>query len=102
MQTAPFRRHHRRGGRADGAEAGGAGAALGFDFLFRRRSRRTRRPPSKVDFVPVKVVEDEQSFMWVSGIADGAQVIVQGQDFVSEGQVVEAVPAVATVSDAKR
>jgi multidrug efflux system membrane fusion protein len=45
----------------------------------------------KVAFVPVGVVEDEQSHMWVSGLADGAQVITQGQDFVSEGQVVEAV-----------
>jgi len=26
--------------------------------------------------------------MWVAGVADGARVIVQGQDFVREGQVV--------------
>jgi hypothetical protein len=39
--------------------------------------------------------------MWVSGIADGAQVIVQGQDFVGEGQTVEAVAAGAAVSDAR-
>ena len=44
----------------------------------------------KVAFVPVSVVEDEQSFMWVSGLRDGAQVIVEGQDFVREGQRVEA------------
>ena len=49
----------------------------------------------KVGFVPVSVVEDEQTFMWVSGIADGARVIVQGQDFVREGQQVEAVAASA-------
>ena len=41
---------------------------------------------NKVAFVPVSVVEDEQQFMWVGGIADGARVIVQGQDFVREGQ----------------
>ena len=29
--------------------------------------------------------------MWVAGIADGARVIVQGQDFVREGQTVEPV-----------
>jgi alcohol dehydrogenase len=52
----------------------------------------------KVAFVPVGIVEDEQSFMWVSGLGDGAQVIVQGQDFVSEGQMVEAVSAAATAS----
>jgi multidrug efflux system membrane fusion protein len=47
----------------------------------------------KVAFVPVTVIEDEQTFMWVGGIADGARVIVQGQDFVREGQLVEAVGA---------
>ncbi len=31
--------------------------------------------------------------MWVAGIPDGARVIVQGQDFVREGQKVEAVAA---------
>ncbi len=48
-----------------------------------------------VAFVPVSVVEDEQQFMWVGGIADGTRVIVQGQDFVREGQTVEAVEAQA-------
>ena len=44
--------------------------------------------------MPVTVVEDEQSIMWVAGIADGTRVIVQGQDFVREGQTVEVVSAV--------
>jgi multidrug efflux system membrane fusion protein len=44
-----------------------------------------------VAFVPVKLVEDEQNFMWVAGVPDGARVIVQGQDFVRDGQKVEAV-----------
>jgi membrane fusion protein, multidrug efflux system len=48
---------------------------------------------NKVAFVPVTVVEDEQQHMWVAGLADGARVIVAGQDFVREGQVVEAVEA---------
>ena len=48
-----------------------------------------------VAFAPVSVVEDEQQFMWVGGIPDGARVIVQGQDFVREGQIVEAVEAQA-------
>ena len=47
----------------------------------------------KVAFVPVRIVEDEQDTMWLSGIADGARVIVQGQDFVREGQQVAAVDA---------
>ena len=48
---------------------------------------------SKVAFVPVSVIEDQQEFMWVGGVADGARVIVQGQDFVREGQEVEPVEA---------
>jgi len=50
-------------------------------------------PGNKVAFVKVSVVDDQQEFMWVGGIADNARVIVQGQDFVREGQVVEAVDA---------
>jgi multidrug efflux system membrane fusion protein len=52
---------------------------------------RTVGEDAIVGFAPIKVVEDEQSFMWVTGISDGARVIVQGQDFVREGQRVEAV-----------
>ena len=44
-----------------------------------------------VEFVPVGVVEDEQSDMWVVGLPDRSRVIVQGQDFVREGQTVDAV-----------
>jgi multidrug efflux system membrane fusion protein len=48
---------------------------------------------SKVAFVPVTVVDDQQEVMWVGGVADRARIIVQGQDFVREGQEVEAVEA---------
>jgi len=47
----------------------------------------------KVAFVPVRVVEDMQDTMWLSGVADGARVIVRGQDFVREGQQVAVVEA---------
>jgi multidrug efflux system membrane fusion protein len=47
----------------------------------------------KVKFVPVHIVEDLQGTMWLSGIADGARVIVRGQDFVREGQKVATVDA---------
>jgi multidrug efflux system membrane fusion protein len=47
----------------------------------------------QVEFLPVTIVEDDQAFMWVGGIGDRAKVIVQGQDFVREGQRVEAVAA---------
>ena len=46
-----------------------------------------------VAFVPVSLVEDQQQIMWVAGVSDGARVIVQGQDFVREGQVVEPIDA---------
>jgi membrane fusion protein, multidrug efflux system len=55
-----------------------------------------------VQFVPVSVVEDDQADMWVAGIADGTRVIVQGQDFVREGQKVLPVDARAEkVSEAR-
>jgi multidrug efflux system membrane fusion protein len=54
-----------------------------------------------VDFAPVGVVEDEQAFMWVAGIPDRARVIVQGQDFVREGQTVQAVPAPAATASSR-
>ena len=44
-----------------------------------------------VEFAPVGVIEDEQSDMWVVGLPDRSRVIVQGQDFVREGQTVDAV-----------
>jgi membrane fusion protein, multidrug efflux system len=47
----------------------------------------------KVGFLAVSVIEDEQSQMWVAGIPDSARVIVRGQDFVREGQEVEAIEA---------
>jgi multidrug efflux system membrane fusion protein len=46
-----------------------------------------------VGFHPISIVEDEHTFMWVSGVPDGVKVIVQGQDFVREGQLVEPVAA---------
>jgi membrane fusion protein, multidrug efflux system len=47
----------------------------------------------KVAFVPVTIVEDALDQLWLGGVAEGANVIVQGQDFVKEGQVVDTVPA---------
>jgi len=62
---------------------------------------RTVNDGGIVAFIPVSPVEDEQSFMWVSGTPDGALVIVQGQDFVREGQRVNPVQANAAVSAAQ-
>lgn len=51
---------------------------------------------NKVVFVPVSLVEDQSEYLYVSGIQDGQRIIVQGQDFVKEGEVVEPVEAKAS------
>jgi multidrug efflux system membrane fusion protein len=48
---------------------------------------------NEVAFVPVHLIEDMQDKMWVSGVRDGARVIVRGQDFVRDGQIVAVVHA---------
>lgn len=48
----------------------------------------------KVQFVPVRIIEDQQDMMWLSGIRDGARIILRGQDFVREGQKVATIDAV--------
>ena len=53
---------------------------------------------SKVQFHRVSLHEDEQTYMWLDGVPQGTRVIVQGQDFVREGQRVEAVAAVANTA----
>ena len=54
---------------------------------------RTVDKDGKVAFAPATVVEDDQNFMWLRGVPNGARVIVQGQDFVREGSLVDAVIA---------
>src|SRR5262249_42414144 len=44
-----------------------------------------------VEFAQVGVIEDAQRFMVVPGPPERSRVIVQGQDFVREGQTVDAV-----------
>ena len=46
-----------------------------------------------VVFTPITIVEDVLNELWVAGLPEGARVIVEGQDFVKEGDTVEAVPA---------
>jgi multidrug efflux system membrane fusion protein len=43
--------------------------------------------------IPVGIVEDARDEIWVSGPKDGAQIIVQGQDFVKDGQKVGTIDA---------
>ena len=42
-------------------------------------------------FIPVNLVEDQADYLYVSGINAGSKIIVQGQDFVKEGEIVEPV-----------
>lgn len=44
-------------------------------------------------FVPVEIVDDARTSVWVTGFDGPARVIVVGQDFVTDGDLVEAVSA---------
>jgi len=46
---------------------------------------------SRAQFIPVSIVDDGVNSVWVSGISDPIRVIVVGQDFVKDGDQVEAV-----------
>jgi multidrug efflux system membrane fusion protein len=48
---------------------------------------------SKAQFVPVEIVDDGRESVWVTGIDGATRVIVVGQDFVKDGDPVEAVSA---------
>ena len=56
-----------------------------------QRAHRRRRRHGRL--VPVAIVEDARDEVWVAGPSDGARIIVQGQDFVKDGQKVGAVDA---------
>lgn len=47
----------------------------------------------KAQFMPIDIVDDTRDVVWVTGIAEPTRVIVVGQDFVREGDTVEAVSA---------
>ena len=49
-------------------------------------------PDGVVAFYPVKVLRETRRGAWVSGVPDGAKVIVSGQYYVLPGQRVKAVP----------
>ena len=48
---------------------------------------------SRAQFVPVDIVDDARDVVWVTGISSPMRVIVVGQDFVKDGDLVEAVSA---------
>ena len=50
---------------------------------------RTVDGTNNVVFTPVVVLDDASDVIYVSGLSEGQRLIVQGQDFVKEGAVVE-------------
>jgi multidrug efflux system membrane fusion protein len=44
-----------------------------------------------VQFTPIKIIEDQSSFVWVSGLEDNAKLVIVGQDFIVPNQKVEVV-----------
>jgi multidrug efflux system membrane fusion protein len=44
-------------------------------------------------FMPIAIVDDGRESVWVSGLKGATRVIVVGQDFVKDGDAVEAVTA---------
>mgnify|MGYP001217700964 CR=1 FL=1 len=42
-----------------------------------------------VEFLPIRIIEDTENGVWVSGIPNAANLIVRGQGFVETGQTVE-------------
>jgi multidrug efflux system membrane fusion protein len=48
---------------------------------------------SRAQFIPVEVVDDATDVIWLTGIDKASRVIVVGQDFVKDGDLVQAVSA---------
>ena len=49
---------------------------------------RTVNSESKVEFHSIKIIKDTADGIWVSGIPQFSNLIVQGQGFVENGQTV--------------
>lgn len=54
---------------------------------------RTLGPDDVVGFKPVRLIGETPSGVWVSGLSGQLQLIVSGQEYVTAGQTVNAVPA---------
>jgi multidrug efflux system membrane fusion protein len=54
---------------------------------------------SQVQFKPVQLVDDGRENVWVTGLDSSSRVIVVGQDFVKEGDAVEAVSAAQAAAE---
>jgi multidrug efflux system membrane fusion protein len=56
----------------------------------------------KTRFLPVTVIDESRGQVWVTGLPATAEVILTGQDYVVDGQSVNAVPADTPVAEAAR
>ncbi len=54
---------------------------------------RTVDADSRVRFDAVQLVDDTPDGLWVAGLPQTVKLITVGQDYVIEGQKVEAIPA---------
>ncbi|KAB2869641.1 MAG: efflux RND transporter periplasmic adaptor subunit [Bauldia sp.] len=59
---------------------------------------RTVGEGDKARFVPVTIVDDRRETVWVSGLEGPSKVIVVGQDFVKDGDQVEAIPTEVAIN----
>ena len=46
-----------------------------------------------VEFIPIKILEDTQDGIWITGIQNFSNLIVRGQGYVENGQQVIAIPS---------
>jgi len=53
----------------------------------------------RAQFLPVGIVDDGRELVWVTGIDEPTRVIVVGQDFVQDGDLVEAVTAAEAAAE---
>ncbi|MBV0911158.1 efflux RND transporter periplasmic adaptor subunit [Anianabacter salinae] len=60
---------------------------------------KTVNEDNRVEFQPVEIVRAEINGIWVTGLPDTARVIIIGQGFVNEGEVVAPSKAAETASD---
>ena len=46
-----------------------------------------------VEFIPIKIIEDTQDGIWITGIQNSSNLIVRGQGYVENGQKVNTIPS---------
>jgi multidrug efflux system membrane fusion protein len=48
-------------------------------------------------FRAVEIIRDDEEGVWVSGIGDRAEVVVVGQEYISDGSRLNATPQTGTI-----